>query len=301
MSRAGAGETGTAVRMMDEAMNGKACLITGGTGGIGLVTARALAARGANVMIVGRSRGAGEAAVATIRREGGTVDFLQADLSRQSEVRRVAVSAADRFGRLDVLINNAGGMFRPRTLSADGIEMTFALNHLAYFLLSNLLLPALRDAGQSRIVNVASEAHRGVAPRFDDLEAERGYGGGWYVYKRSKLANLLFTYELARRIDGTPVSVNAVHPGFVATDIGVRNKLVPGWLWRLASFAAISPDEGARTTIHVAASRDVDGMHGKYFVKCKVATSSPESYDREAAERLWAISEAMTEPARAAA
>lgn len=286
---------------MDATMSGKACLITGGTGGIGLVTARELAKRGARVMIVGRSREAGEAAAAQIRRAGGAVEFIQADLSRQGDVRRLAALAADRFGRLDVLINNAGGMFRPRTLSADGIEMTFALNHLAYFLLSDLLLPALRAGGRARIVNVASEAHRGVALQFDDLEAERGYGGGWYVYKRSKLANLLFTYELARRTQGGPVSVNALHPGFVATDIGVRNKLVPDWLWRLASLAAISPEEGAKTTIHVAASPEVDGVHGKYFVKSKIATSSPQSYDGEAAKRLWAISEAMTGPARAAA
>lgn len=284
-------------------MIGKACLITGGTGGIGLVTARALASRGADVMIVGRSPEAGAAAVAELTRAGagGTVEFAAADLSRQSEVRSLAAIVSDRFGRLDVLVNNAGGMFRRRTLSADGIEMTFALNHLAYFLLSDLLLPALRAAGRARIVNVASEAHRGVALRFDDLQSQRGYVGGWSVYKRSKLANLLFTYELARRIEGGPVSVNALHPGFVATDIGVRNKLLPGWLWRLVSLAAISPEEGAKTSIHVAASREVDGVQGKYFVKCRPAQSSPQSYDSEAAARLWALSEAMTSPASAAA
>jgi NAD(P)-dependent dehydrogenase (short-subunit alcohol dehydrogenase family) len=288
---------------MDETMSGKACLITGGTGGIGFVTARELARRGADVMIVGRNREAGAAAVAEIEPAGagGTVEFVAADLSRQSEVRRLAAIAADRFGRLDVLINNAGGMFRRRTLSADGIEMTFALNHLAYFLLSDLLLPALRASGRARIVNVASEAHRGVSLRFDDLQSKRGYVGGWSAYKRSKLANLLFTYELARRIEGGPVSVNALHPGFVATDIGVRNALVPGWLWRLVSLAAISPEEGAETSIHLAASAGVDGVHGKYFVKSRPAQSSPQSYDREAAQRLWSVSEAMTAAARAAA
>jgi NAD(P)-dependent dehydrogenase (short-subunit alcohol dehydrogenase family) len=288
---------------MDERMDGKACLITGGTGGIGLVTARALVGRGADVMIVGRNPEAGAAAVTELRRAGagGTVEFVAADLSRQSEVRRLAALAADRFGRLDVLINNAGGMFRRRTLSADGIEMTFALNHLAYFLLSDLLLPALRAAGRARIVNVASEAHRGVALRFDDLQSERGYVGGWSVYKRSKLANLLFTYELARRIEGGPVCVNALHPGFVATDIGVRNKLVPAWLWRLVSLAAISPEEGAKTSIHVATSGEVEGVHGKYFVRCRPAQSSPQSYDVEAARRLWSVSEAMTAAPGAAA
>lgn len=280
---------------MDETMEGKACLITGGTGGIGLVTARELARRGADVMIVGRNREAGEAAVAEIARAaaGGSAEFVAADLSRQGEVRRLAATAADRFGRLDVLVNNAGGMFRKRTLSADGIEMTFALNHLAYFLLSELLLPALRASGRARIVNVASEAHRGVALDFDNLQGERRYGG-WSAYKRSKLANLIFTYELAWRIEGGPVSVNALHPGFVATDIGVRNRLVPAWLWRLASLAAISPEEGAQTSIHVAASSDVATAHGKYFVKCRPAESSPASHDRAAAERLWAASEALT-------
>lgn len=279
---------------MDDAMNGKACLITGGTGGIGLVTARELARRGANVMIVGRDRGRGEEAAAEMTRAGaaGGVEFLAADLSRQSEVRRLAKSVADRFGRLDVLVNNAGGMFRKRTLSADGIEMTFALNHLAYFLLSHLLLPVLRAAGQARIVNVASEAHRGVALDFDNLQGERRYSG-WSQYKRSKLANLLFTYELARRIDGGPVSVNALHPGFVATDIGVRNRLLPAWAWRLASIAAISPEEGARTSIYLAGSSEVAGVHGKYFVKCQPAESSPQSRDRAAAKRLWAVSDAL--------
>lgn len=280
---------------MGETMEGKACLITGGTGGIGLVTARELAKRGADVMIVGRNRQAGEAAIAGIARAaaGGSAEFIAADLSRQSEVRRLAATAADRFGRLDVLVNNAGGMFRKRTLSADGIEMTFALNHLAYFLLSELLLPALRASGRARIVNVASEAHRGVALDFDNLQGERRYGG-WSAYKRSKLANLLFTYELARRIEGGSVSVNALHPGFVATDIGVRNRLVPAWLWRLASFAAISPEEGAQTSIHVATSSDVAHVHGAYFVKSRPAESSPASHDRAAAERLWKASEALT-------
>jgi NAD(P)-dependent dehydrogenase (short-subunit alcohol dehydrogenase family) len=281
---------------MDETMQGITCLVTGGTGGIGFVTARELARRGADVMIVGRGRDAGEAAIARIRRTGaaGTVEFTAADLSQQSEVRRLARTVADRFGRLDVLVNNAGGMFRRRTLSADGIEMTFALNHLGYFLLTSLLLPVLRAADRARIVNVASEAHRGVALDFDNLQAERAYGGGWGVYKRSKLANLLFTYELARRIDGGSVSVNALHPGFVATDIGVRNRLMPGWLWRLASLAAISPEDGAETTIHLAASSEVAGAHGQYFVKCRPAESSPQSRDRAAGERLWAISERLT-------
>lgn len=277
-------------------MQGRICLVTGGTGGIGLVTARELARRGADVMIVGRGRDAGAAAVAGMRSSGaaGSVEFAAADLSQQSDVRRLARTVSDRFGRLDVLVNNAGGMFRRRTLSADGIEMTFALNHLGYFLLASLLLPVLRASGSARIVNVASEAHRGVALDFADLQAERAYGGGWGVYKRSKLANLLFTYELARRIEGGSVSVNAVHPGFVATDIGVRNGLVPGWLWRLASLAAVSPEEGAETMIHLAASSDVAGAHGQYFVKCRPAESSPQSHDRTAGERLWAISERLT-------
>ncbi len=282
-------------------MNGRICLVTGGTGGIGLVTARELTRLGADVIVVGRDRPRGEAVAVDLGSlGGGTVTFIRADLSSQREIRSLAATVGDRFGRLDVLVNNAGAMFGKRTLSVDGIEMTFALNHLAYVLLSETLLPLLRTAGRARIVNVASEAHRNAALPFDNLQGERGYSG-WRAYKRSKLANLMFTYELARRLDGRrdgggdegAVTVNALHPGFVATAIGARNKLVPNLLWRLASLVAIKPDEGAKTSIYLASSADVADAHGQYFIKCVPADSSPQSHDREAAERLWAVSEQL--------
>jgi NAD(P)-dependent dehydrogenase (short-subunit alcohol dehydrogenase family) len=187
-------------------------------------------------------------------------------------------------------------MFGRRALSADGIEMTFALNHLGYFLLTHELLPMLRAAPRARIVNVASRAHRGVNLRFDDLQHERRYYG-WIAYKRSKLANLLFTYELARRLEatgGTRVTANALHPGFVATDIGVANGFLAGIVWRAVALAAITPEQGARTSIHLASAPEVDGVSGQYFVKTRPERSSDVSYDREAATRLWDISAELT-------
>jgi retinol dehydrogenase-12 len=280
--------------VIDESMSGKICLVTGGTGGIGLITARELARRGADVMIVGRDRNRGETAAADIAKLGGcgSVFFAPVDLSSQGQIRSLAKIVADRYGRLDVLINNAGAMFGRRTLSEDGIEMTYALNHLAYFLLTQTMLPLLRAAGRARIVNVASEAHRGVALEFDNLQGERRYGG-WRAYKRSKLANLLFTYELARRTGEAAITVNALHPGFVATGIGVRNRLVPRLLWRLAALAAIKPEEGAQTSVYLASSSDVACAQGRYFIKCERAVSSAESHDCAAAARLWAVSEEL--------
>jgi NAD(P)-dependent dehydrogenase (short-subunit alcohol dehydrogenase family) len=282
---------------MNLPMDGKICLVTGGTAGIGLVTARSLAEQGAQVIVVGRDRRKGEAAAAAPGdRRPGAVTFAAADLTVQGEIRRLAGELRDRLPRLDVLVNNAGAMFGRRTLSADGIEMTFALNHLGYFLLTHELLPLLRAAPRARIVNVASRAHRGVKLHFDDLQHQRRYTG-WIAYKRSKLANLLFTYELARRLEATGdtrVTANALHPGFVATDIGVANGLLAGIVWRAVALAAIPPEEGARTSIHLASAPEVDGVSGQYFVKCRPERSSDVSYDREAARRLWEISAELT-------
>jgi NAD(P)-dependent dehydrogenase (short-subunit alcohol dehydrogenase family) len=220
-------------------------------------------------------------------------------LSEHAGVRGLAEAFQARYPRLDVLVNNAGGMFGGRQLSPDGIEMTFALNHLGYFHLTNLLLPALKAVPGARIVNVASRAHEGVKLRFDDLQHERRYIG-WLAYKRSKLANLLFTYELARRLsnnngaNGDGPTVNALHPGFVATNIGVRHGFIPGLLWRAASLAAIDVEKGAETSVYLASSPDVGRVTGRYFVKCRAHTSSPASYDRDAARRLWDISAEMT-------
>jgi retinol dehydrogenase-12 len=191
------------------------------------------------------------------------------------------------------LVNNAGALFSRRQLSRDDIEMTFALNHLAYFLLTHLLLDPLKASASARIVNVSSEAHRGARLDFADLQGQHSYSG-WRAYARSKLANILFTYELARRLEGTGVTANALHPGFVATSFGRNNRNITGLFFRIAQLAAISPEEGAKTIIHLASSPEVQDITGRYFVKQKAVRSSQVSYDRAAAERLWKVSAELT-------
>lgn len=276
-------------------MLGKYCLVTGGTAGIGLATARELVRKGASVTIVGRDAARGDSAVASIRAATGrdTIDFVVADLSDQRRLRAFATAFRERRPKLDVLINNAGGLFGQRRLSADGIEMTFALNHLNYFLLTHLLLPSLRAAAPSRIVNVASEAHRGISLHFNNLQGEVRYNR-WLAYKRSKLANLLFTYELSRRLVSQGVTANALHPGFVATEIGVRHAFVPGILWRIGKLAAVSVEKGAETSIYLASSPHIAGISGEYFIDCRPARSSEASYDEQAALRLWDVSANLT-------
>jgi NAD(P)-dependent dehydrogenase (short-subunit alcohol dehydrogenase family) len=277
-------------------MHGKRVLITGGTGGIGRVAARALAQAGAEMILVGRSPTKGRDAAAEIAARAGAerASFLQADLSAQAEVRRVAEEIAGRWDRLDVLINNAGAMFGRRRESADGIEMTLALNHLSYYLLTRLLFGRLKAAAPARIVNVASGAHRRARLRLDDLQSRRRYRG-FQVYSDSKLCNVLFTYELARRIDGSGVTANCLHPGFVATEIGTAHGVVPGLVWGLITrIAAITPEEGARTPVYLASSPEIEGVSGKYFDRCRPTPSSHASHDRETARRLWDISADLT-------
>jgi len=276
-------------------MAGKICVVTGGTAGIGLVTARELVRRGGDVTLVGRDARRGEAAVAAIRAAAGdgAVDFIAADLSEQEQIRGFVRTFCDRRPRLDLLVNNAGGLFGSRQTTADGIERTFALNHLGYFLTTLLLLPWLQAAGSARIVVVASEAHRSARLDFDDLQGEHRYNR-WAAYRRSKLANLLFTYELARRLTGRGITANALHPGFVATDIGTRHRFVPKLLWRIGTLAAISPEEGARTSLHLACAPEVADVSGGYFIKCARVRSSAASCERQAAERLWDISLNLT-------
>ncbi len=273
---------------------GKTVLVTGATDGIGKATARELARLGATVVIVGRNPQKSATTVRQIREETGNsqVDYLLADLSVQAEVRRLAADFLARYPRLDALINNAGGFFLRRQVSADGIEMTFALNHLAYFLLTRLLQDRIVDSAPARIINVASEAHRGARLDFDNLQLERGYGS-MRAYGQSKLANLLFTYELARRLDGTGVTVNAVHPGLVATNLGKNNGLLVRLAMNLIRFVARTPDQGAETIVYLAASPEVAGVTGQYFIDCHPLRTSPESYDEAAARRLWEVSAQM--------
>lgn len=278
-----------------QSMEGKTCLITGATAGIGLATACELARLGAKVVLVGRSPERCQRAIELIKEQTGlgSAEFLLAELSSQEAIRSLAGRVKESITRLDVLVNNAGGIFLKRMETIDGIEMTFALNHLAYFLLTNLLLDQVRTNSQARIINVSSAAHQGVAINFSDLQGLRRYSG-WRAYQQSKLANLLFTYELARRLNGTGVTVNALHPGYVRTEI-FRVEGMSGWLLRrFADVFAVPPEQGARTSVHLASSPEVEGITGRYFAGRKAVRSSPTSLDASAAERLWKVSEEMT-------
>jgi NAD(P)-dependent dehydrogenase (short-subunit alcohol dehydrogenase family) len=279
---------------IDDSMAGKICIVTGASGGIGFQTARALARKRAHVILVGHHRGRGQAALERIRAEDATlsVEFMLADLSVQEQIRLLAKGVQERYEHLDVLVNNAGGFFLRRRESADGIEMTFALDYLNYFLLTNLLLDLLKDSAPSRVVSVSSAMHEGAQIHFDDLHLEKGYRG-WTAYGQAKLADLLFTYELARRLEGTGVTANALHPGFVATNIGQQHWLLRPFMKIVYAFGARSPEEGAQTSIYLASSPEVENVSGKYFIDKEPTRSSDASHDQETAQKLWAISEEM--------
>jgi NAD(P)-dependent dehydrogenase (short-subunit alcohol dehydrogenase family) len=286
-------------------MDGRVALITGATGGLGKVVARELAKQGPTVVIAGRDPVKVQATVEAIRAQGGdqAADGLVADLSSMAEVRRLAEAFRRRYPRLDVLVNNAGAIFARRQVTVDGYERTFALNHLASFLLTNLLLDRLEATAPSRVVNVASRSHEGGTIDFDDLQGARRYGlGGGRAYGQSKLANVLFTYELGRRLAGTGVAANAVHPGFVATGFGEGNGGLMGLGMKLAHRFAITPEAGAATILYLASSPEVDGVTGRYWVKRRPTASSPASCDEAAQRRLWDVSARLTglaAPARA--
>jgi NAD(P)-dependent dehydrogenase (short-subunit alcohol dehydrogenase family) len=270
------------------------CLVTGATSGIGEVTARELARRGMHVVIVGRNRERTATTVARIKQATGVeVEPLIADLSSQAGVRSVAETFLRRHARLDVLVNNAGGFFAARQVSVDGIEMTWALNHMSYFLLTNLLLDTLRASAPARVVNVSSDAHRSGTMRWDDLQFTRGYNG-WAAYAQSKLANILFSNELARHLAGSGVTSNALHPGFVATRFAHNNGPVWGGLMALMQrIWAISPEEGAQTSIYLATAPEGATVSSGYFVRSRKTTPAPQAQDTDAAARLWEISERM--------
>jgi len=276
-------------------MQNKICLITGATSGIGQATAMALAQKGATVIVAGRSEERCQATVAHIQQETGNfhVNYLLGDLSVQAQVRKMAENFKSRYGHLDVLVNNAGAIFLRRKLSADGIEMTFAVNHLACFLLTNLLLDTIKASKPARIVNVASNSHYGQHLDSDNLELKRGYNP-MRAYGRSKLCNLYFTYELSRRLEGTGVTVNAMHPGFVATNMGANNGPLVRLFLPLIHRNSLTPEQGASTAVYLASSTDVEGVTGKFFVRERERDSDPVSYDESAAKQLWEVSEAMT-------
>jgi NAD(P)-dependent dehydrogenase (short-subunit alcohol dehydrogenase family) len=273
-------------------MTGRVVLVTGGTGGIGRATAVGLAALGARVAITGRDLGRAQAAAAEIREATGNpeVDAFAADLSSQAEVRRLAGEVLDTYPRLDVLVNNVGGYWASRHVTADGLEHTFAVNHLAAFLLTDLLLDRLKASAPARVVTVSSGAQSMGKIDWADLQGERGYSGQT-AYNQSKLASVMFAYELARRLAGTGVTATVLHPGVVSTGFGAEDPsriskvLVP--LWR--PFMK-TPKQGAATSIHLASSPEVEGVTGVYFAGGSPRTSNKASYDEAAAARLWRVS-----------
>jgi len=285
-------------------MSGTVCVVTGANSRIGKATATELARLGARVVMVCRDEGRGRDAQAEIRAaaetarpsQADTVDLRIADLAVQEEVYRLGETIRAEYDRLDVLINNAGVFLDTRQETVDGIEGTFAINHLAPFLLTHLVLPRVREtagrAGEARIITVSSEAHRGTSIDFDDLNAEEGYNP-LHAYAQSKLANILFAHELARRLQDEGVLVNAVHPGVVNTDIWRGS----GWfsrLGRLFSWLYKQPEEGARSVVYLAASPEVEGVTGQYFEETEIVNPSPEAYDEKAEARLWKVSRKMT-------
>jgi NAD(P)-dependent dehydrogenase (short-subunit alcohol dehydrogenase family) len=269
-------------------MAGKTVVITGATSGIGEVAADRLAGKGERIVFIARDRARGEETLKHLRAisdSGHKVHY--ADLSRLSEMKRVAGEIAASEPRIDILLNNAGAMFNARKITEDGFEMTFALNHMAYFVLTNLLL-AKMGAG-ARIVSTASDAHKGAKLDFSDLQSANRYSG-FAVYGRSKLCNILFTRELARRLRGTGITANCFHPGFVATRFGNESGGALSLGIRAAKTFALTPEQGAQTMVYLANSPDVAEVSGGYFVKCKMATPTREAQNDADARRLWDIS-----------
>jgi NAD(P)-dependent dehydrogenase (short-subunit alcohol dehydrogenase family) len=277
----------------------KVVLITGGNTGIGKEAAVGLANLGARVVITSRDEERGRAAREEIAERSGndTVEVMLLDLASFRSIRAFAADVLDRFDRLDVLVNNAGLILRRRTETEDGFEATFGINHLGHFLLTDLLVDRLKASAPSRVVVVASDAHKGARRGldFDDLQSERGYR--WMdAYNKSKLANIYFARELARQLDGSDVTANALHPGFVRSDFGRGGDLgkLYGWgIKYLAGPFAISPERGARTTTYLASSPEVENVTGGYFYKCKPSKPSGTAQDDDAARRLWDVSERL--------
>jgi NAD(P)-dependent dehydrogenase (short-subunit alcohol dehydrogenase family) len=274
---------------------GKTVLLTGASSGIGRATALGLADEGARLILVGRTPERCEETLSLLRHRTGRDDalMLRADLSSLKEVRRLADEVLARADRLHVLVNNAGVTLLQRRLTADGLEATFATNHLAYFLLTGLLLPRLRESAPARIVNVASDAHRFGRLDLSDLQNERSYRA-MRVYGQSKTANILFTQELARRLTGSGVSANALHPGGIRSNLGRSEGKALELVRKLVGLFLKSPEEGARTSLYLACSPEVEGVTGRYFAKCRERRPAAHARDPELARRLWERSEELT-------
>lgn len=271
-------------------------IVTGATNGIGRVTAHVLAQTGATVVLVGRSQERLARTTDEIRVDTphARLDTICADLSTQAEVIAVADTIKSRYDRIDVLLNNAGAFYTQRQISVDGIEMTWALNHMAPFLLTNALLDLFRASAPARIITVSSMAHQAARMNFADIEGAVRFSG-WNAYAQSKLANILFTYELADRLQQTDITVNCLHPGFVATGFAHNNTGVVAWAnGILQRYFAVSPEKGAETSIFLATSPSVAQVTGRYFVDCNAVSSAPQSYDVTSRRRLWEMSLQMT-------
>ncbi len=277
-------------------MQDKICLVTGATSGMGKETALGLARQGATVVLVARSKNKGEETRQEITRQSGNenIDLLLADLSSQQEVRRLAAEFQAKYKQLHILVNNAGAVFTKRQTTVDGLEMTFALDHLAYFLLTNLLLDTIRASAPARIINISSQAQGTGKINFADLQSEKSYGAfGFTAYSQAKLANVMFTYELARRLQGTSVTVNAVGPGPVSTNFGFDNggvvKRLSTWIGRLGK----TPVDAAKTAIRLASSPEMEGETGKFYYSEREIHSSKLSHNVAVQKRLWDVSEQL--------
>jgi len=275
-------------------MKGKTVVVTGGTSGIGEIAAEKLAQMGARIVLVARDKSRADATLTRLRERGpGLAHSVHcADLTRLAEMKRVGAQIASQEPRIDVLINNAGALFAKRQVTQDGLESTFALNHMAYFVMTEVLRERLAASAPARIVSTASAAHQGVTLDFDDLQSEKSFRA-MKAYGRSKLCNVLFTREVASRLQGTGVTANCLHPGFVATRFADQSGgLISRLVW-LAKFFAISPEEGAKTIVYLASSPDVAQVTGKYFYQCRAMTPSLSALDDRAALLLWERSVAL--------
>ena len=279
-------------------MNGRTCLITGATDGIGKEAAIELAKKGCNLILIGRNKEKGEKVVEEIRKVAENhvdIDYFVADLMLMKEVSRVADEVSRKYPKIDVLLNNVGAYFAFRDVTEEGFERTFALNHLGYFLMTKKLLPLVEKSDYKRIVNVSSSAHYGIDFEFDNMNGEKKYSG-FDVYKKSKLANVMFTYELAKRIEGTGITANCLHPGFVSTNFGKNNNFLWRNVIRVAMWlTAISVKNGAKTSIHLACSDEVKDITGKFFANSQIKKGSSKAKNEEHNRKLWELSEEFVE------